>query len=321
MPSAITEVITQAKTVLLTTTELDGDAVGAIVALALAVKQKWPEKQVSAVTHEHMLDRYSTLLYQADLFSVASETPVRPTDLSIVLDGDPDRLGDATPHYNAAACRAIIDHHKTSANAGCDVAYHDATAASTTELILELCDEWGVRLTKEIAGAIYAGMVFDTSIFRYRLTSPRTLRGAARLLETGIDHAVIVEEVLLQQKADKVRLRGRMIDKMHLDADGRLAWAALTAEEVNGTETGGLVDDLVFVEGVEVGVLLVARDDGTVKLSLRSRGDVDVSELARCCNPLGGGHARAAGALMECALEEATKVTVGAAEAALGDPV
>jgi bifunctional oligoribonuclease and PAP phosphatase NrnA len=317
MPSAITRAITDAKTVLLTTTELDGDAVGSIVALALAIQQKWPQIEVRAVTHEVMLDRYSTLLYQPDLFSVAREERVRDVDVAIVLDGDPDRLGDAEPHYNAARCRGIIDHHKTSANADCDVAYHDATAASTTELILELCDEWGVELTQEIAGAIYAGMVFDTSIFRYRLTSPRTLRGAARLLETGIDHAVIVEEVLLQQKAEKVRLRGRMIDKMHLDAGGRLAWSALTADEVNGTETGGLVDDLVFVEGVEVGVLLVARQDGTVKLSLRSRGNIDVSELARTCNPLGGGHARAAGALMECPLEEATLRTVDAAAAAL----
>ena len=160
-------------------------------------------------------------------------------------------------------------------------------------------------------------MVFDTSIFRYRLTRPQTLRGAARLLETGIDHARIVEDVLLQQKADKVRLKGRMIDKMQLDAGGRFAWAALTAEEVNGAETGGLVDDLVFVEGVEVGALLVGRGDGTVKLSLRSRGGVDVSAVARTCNPQGGGHTRAAGALFRCPLDEASARAVRIVEDAL----
>lgn len=317
MPHPITKAIESAESILLTTTEIDGDAVGAIVALALAIEQKWPQKRVLSVTHESMLERYNSLLFSPGLFRRAQETPVEQYGLSIVLDGDPERLGDASAHYEAAHVRGIIDHHVTSVNSDCDVALHDPEAASTTELILELCDEWGVELTREIAAAIYAGMVFDTSIFRYRLTRPKTLRGAARLLETGIDHAKIVEEVLLQQKADKVRLKGRMIDKMHLQAGGRLAWAALTAEEVNGTETGGLVDDLVFVEGVEVGVLLVARVDGTVKLSLRSRGGVDVSAVARSCNPQGGGHARAAGALLRCPLDEATARTVDVVETAL----
>ena len=100
-----------------------------------------------AITHESMLDRYNSLLHNPEFFHVAHQTPVESRDLAIVLDGDPDRLGDAAAHYDAARVRGIIDHHVTSVDADCDVAFHDHEAASTTELILELCDLWRVELT------------------------------------------------------------------------------------------------------------------------------------------------------------------------------
>ena len=191
----------------------------------------------------------------------------------------------ATPHYESALQTAIIDHHKSSADAACDVTFHDPVAASTTEMVLRIVDLWEAELSREIASSIYAGLIFDTSVFRYGHTDAGTLRIAARLVEKGIDHRRIVEKVLFEQRIDKVRLRGRMISDMRVEANGQYAWACLSAADVNGTETGGLVDDLVFVEGVEVGALLVENSDGRVKVSLRSRGGVDVADLAQRCAP------------------------------------
>ena len=176
-------------------------------------------------------------------------------------------------------------------------------------------------MDQDLAGAIYAGMVFDTSIFRYRLTRPATLRAAAILLETGIDHARIVEEVLLQQSAAKMRLRGRMIEKMNLEFEGRLAWAVLTQGEVAGVESGGLVDDLVFIEGVEVGALFVENVSGEFKASLRSRGGVDVAKLAQAFSPMGGGHRRAAGATLMGKKEQVIPDAVELARQALAASV
>lgn len=300
MPHALTRAIASARSVLLTApVDLDGDAVGAILALDRAIARRWPGVRVRIVTEEGVPGRYRFLAGSTDRFERAAEVEPEPVDLAIVLDGDPGRLGAATPHYQAARTRGQLDHHKSSDPRKVDVSLIDAEAASTTELVLELCDHWGVTLDRPLAEAIYAGLVFDTGVFRYRLTRPRTLRAAARLLEVGIDHPGIVERVLLEQPLEKQRLRGRMLARMSLALDGRVAWAALARDEVDGVETGGLVDDLVFIEGVEVGALLSERGDGRYKLSLRSRGAVDVSAVARELNARGGGHARAAGATVE----------------------
>jgi len=317
MPEAISKAIEGAQTILLTTAELDGDAVGAISALAVAIERRWPEKEIRIVTDEVLPARYAFLEHAPGVYQCAADVAPEPIDLGIVLDGDPERLRTATPHYEAARVSGLIDHHKTSVHVSVDVSLLDIHAASTTELVLALCDLWGVDVDESIAGPIFAGMVFDTSIFRYRMTRPSTLRAAARLLETGIDHAKIVEEVLLQQPEDKVRLRGRMIEKMQRGAGGRLAWATLTSGEMNGSEAGGLVDDLVFIEGVEVAALLNERADGSIKLSLRSRGGVDVSTVARSLSPQGGGHARAAGATLFGSLEDAALRVVEYAEKSL----
>lgn len=319
MPHALTRAIAAARVILLTTPDIDGDAVGSIVALARAITTRWPGRRVIVGADEALPTRYA-FLADPDLFQVAPDLPDAPIDLALVLDGDPSRLQAVGEAYRSARLRGLVDHHKSSVHADVDIAFLDPRCSSTAEMVLRLCDHWGVPLDRALAEAIWAGMVFDTSVFRYRLTRPATLRAAARLLETGIDHARIVEQVLLSQSAAKVALRGVMINRMRIGADGRLAWAALDAETVAGTETGGLVDDLVFIEGVEIGALLVDKGEGRVKLSLRSRGGVDVSVLARGLSPKGGGHARAAGATLAGPLEAAVQATVVAARAALHAP-
>lgn len=316
MPHAITRAVAAARVILLTTPDLDGDAVGSIVALARALTLRWPGRRVIIGVDEPLPTRYASLA-DPGLFQVAPALPDAPIDLALVLDGDPSRLRAVAPFYASARLRGLVDHHKSSVHADVDIDFLDPHCSSTAEMVLRLCDHWGVPLDHELAEAIWAGMTFDTSVFRYRLTRPATLRAAARLLETGIDHARIVEQVLLSQSAAKVRLRGEMIHRMKIEADGRLAWAALDAETVDGAETGGLVDDLVFVEGVEIGALIVDRGDGRIKLSLRSRGGVDVSTVARGLSPKGGGHARAAGATLSGPLDAAVAATVAAARAAL----
>jgi len=263
--------------------DLDGDAVGAMVALGLAIRRRWPACEVSLIADEALPARYRFLGRDDLPFRRAADLPATPA-------------GAAQRHYAAARVRGLVDHHKSADTAAVDVAFLDPLAASTTELVLQLCDHWGVALDAALAAPIYAGLVFDTHVFRYRLTRPPTLRAAARLMETGIDHAWLVERVLLDQPIEKVRLRGRMLDRLEVALEGRLAWAILDEKACAGVETGGLVDDLVFIEGVEVGMLLIARSGGRVKLSLRSRGGVDCAEVAQVLTSSGGGHARAAGA-------------------------
>ncbi len=317
MPHQITATVARARRIMLTgPLDLDGDAVGAIVALARALRRRWSHAQVQVITDEALPARYAFLAGDDVVFE-RPEAVEAPFDLAIVLDGDSRRLGQASAAFEAATVRAQIDHHRSSNPEWVDVAFLDTAAASTTELVLQLLDWWGVPLDASLAAPIFAGLVFDTSIFRYRLTRPPALRAAARLLETGIDHAGIVEQVLLEQSEAKIRLRGQMITAIQRAAEGRLAWSVLPPGAQVDADVGGLVDDLVFIEGVAVGALLSERPDGRFKISLRSKGAVDVSRVAQAIDPSGGGHQRAAGVNVEGPVDRAAARLLAAVEAAL----
>ena len=101
---------------------------------------------------------------------------------------------------------------------------------------------------------------------------------------------------------ERVRLRARVLGSMAL-FDGKLALSSLTRSESDGVDSGGLVDDLVFIEGVEVAALSVPVTDNRVRLSLRSRSDVNVAAIARALHPSGGGHRRASGVTLQGTVE------------------
>lgn len=315
MVDAMVQAVAGAERLVLTTPDVDGDSIGSLVGLYRAVVGHWPNKRVRVLAPERIPARYAGLVEGVPFED--ARAAVEPCDLAIVVDGSRDRLGPLTRHFEASARTGMIDHHKSSDPASVDVSLVDSTASSTTELVLRLCDGWGITLNADLAAPLFAGLVFDTSIFRYRLTTPRALRAAARMLETGIDHARIVEEVLLQQSEAKARLRAKVIDRMQVVAGGRLAWSSLRLDERDGVETGGFVDDLVFVEGVEVGLLVLEKSTTATKVSLRSRGGVDVAQVAQRLSQRGGGHARAAGATVLGGMDDVAARAVAAVEAAL----
>ncbi len=315
MHDALLRALDGARSVLLTATQgLDGDAVGAIVALHHAIGRRWPGVELVVVTDEALPDNCVELAREVE-WGAAKQAP-RPVDVAFVVDGGADRLGAAERHFAEAALKVQVDHHRSADGAGVDLCFLDTSAASTTQLVLTLCDRWGVELDERLAEAIYTGLVFDTGGFRFAMTSPATLRAAARCLEAGIDHSGIIERLLLVQPTEKVRLRGRVLDRMRVAAGGRLAWSSVGMEDA-GIDVGGIVDDLVFIEGVEVGALLSERAGARVKVSLRSRGKVDVAALAGRLSARGGGHFRAAGATVEGALEEVVERLLPLVEASL----
>ena len=305
MPADLTRAIEEAHVIMLTgPVDLDGDAVGAIVALARAIEERWPDKRIRVIADEQFPARYDFLEGARERFECARNIEVEgDLDLAIVLDGDPHRLGTAEAFFRSARQTGQVDHHISSDPSDVDAAFIDAHAASTTLMVLDLCDEWGVEVDRHIAAAIYAGLIFDTNTFRYQNTHPETLRAGARLMDVGIDHVSIVERVLLDQPLSKQMLRGHVLERMAIEAGGRFAWSLLHESETRGVETGGLVDDLVFIEGVEVAALFVERAGGVVKVSMRSRGDVDVCAVCQTLTADGGGHRRAAGARLSGSVE------------------
>jgi phosphoesterase RecJ-like protein len=158
-----------------------------------------------------------------------------------------------------------------------------------------------VPLDRDLATLLYTGLVFDTGGFRYSNTSPASHRAAALLLAAGVDHVSVCAKMFAERRAEAVRAAGEILSAARWRYGGRFSVAHVPAELqvrlglVEG-DLEGVVDSLVHAIGTDVAALLVERPDGTIKVSLRSRGAVDVAAVAASVVPTGGGHRKAAGA-------------------------
>jgi phosphoesterase RecJ-like protein len=281
----------------------DGDAIGSMSAAALALRDAGKEVRLylhadSPIPHEYGFLNLDGLERTLDHGANKGWT-------LLALDcGNEARLGPDHVEMRASFDRVIdVDHHHDNSRFG-DVNYVDGHASSTAEILARVFDGLGVEITGPIAEALYVGLVPDTGRFQYRTTSPAALRLAARLVEAGADVHRIFELVFETQPMDKKRLLGRVLENMQPYHGGRLLLSYVTRDDlalVSGDEatTEGLIDDLREVEGVQVAALIreqIALPDGTItpnRVSLRSRGSIDVSRIARASG--GGGHKQAAG--------------------------
>ncbi len=302
--------------------EADGDSVGASLAMATILRHANPALEVTVVSGAPVPARYS-FLDGIDTI-VAPDALAGRYDLALLLDGVRHRIGDVGAYFDAAGTRVLVDHHWSSSPDEYDLALLDVHRASTCEMVHDVArhPRFGCPVDRVMAAQLYTGIAFDTGTFRYSCTTPDTLRLAAELLETGIDAQSIVEHVFLDSRYEDVRFRGRVMADIERSADGRVAYAriplSLVAETGAGPEgTEGLINALVFTVGVEAAALFVEKPDGVVKVSFRSRGLVNVAELARGLSPQGGGHDRAAGVQLEGAMDDVTAMVVGRIEALL----
>ena len=281
----------------------DGDAIGSLVAAAAGLRSL-------GKTVRTYLEPGSTIPSELRLLEVAGlERLLDPGSLAgwtlLTLDcATVRRLGYGHRAVVAAADTVVsIDHHYDNTRFA-DVNLIDGGASSTAEILLDVLEALGVALTPEIAQALYVALVTDTGRFQQRTTGPDALRMAARLVDAGVDIQRVYERVFETMPLRKLRLLGVVIHNLVLYEGGRIAishvergdFARLAATE---SDTEGLVDHLRAVSGVEVAALIreppLAADGHAPpnRVSLRSRGGLDVSAIARKTG--GGGHKQAAG--------------------------
>lgn len=283
----------------------DGDSVGACLAFARVLR----DRGARVVVAGDLPARYRWMPGAGDI--VADAQVAGPFAAAVVLDGDRHRLPrPIAPLYEAAPVRAIVDHHGSTDPHGYSHAWLEPRTESTTGMLLRAFRRWGLSIDRELAELLYTGLVFDTGGFRHANTGPETHRLAAELVATGIDHATIAIRTLAERSLPALRAMGRILADAEWVVDQRLCLGrvpvALQRELglVDG-DLEGVVDALINTDGTEIAALLIARPDNTVKYSLRSRSSRDVAALARVLHPSGGGHPRAAGALVAATLADA----------------
>lgn len=294
------------RTVLLTGPEgPDGDSLGACLALRRVLASAEPAARV--VVTGVVPPRYRFL---PGAEASVGDDALPEADGVVVLDGDRRRLlPGVLERFNAARWTALVDHHRSTDPEPYTLAVFDPQAESTCGLVWAMAKHWAVPVDAELAVALYTGLIFDTGGFRYSNTQASTHRLAASLLETGFDHAAVSLRVLAERRPAGFRLLAELLRAARFEEDGRLALvscprALFSATGADESDLEGVVDHLQHTEGVRLAAVLVEKRGGRVKVSLRSRGEVDVAALASALHEGGGGHAKAAGVMLEGTLDD-----------------
>jgi phosphoesterase RecJ-like protein len=293
----------------------DADVLGTLLALGVALEAAgWsviyggPHPAPGALGFLPGVERYRILP------SVAG-----PLDVAVLTDcPNPGRTEGLIDQTKAAASVVVnIDHHPDNRRYG-HVNWIDTSAAATGEMVYRLLVALGLPLTPGIATNLYTAIHTDTGSFRYSNVTPDTFRIAAELVAAGAEPAVVSSALYERRATDSLRWLGESLARVEVSDDGQVAWLALPGGAVPETfiESEELVNYPRSIASVRVACLLRERG-GTVKVSLRGKGDVNVNQIAARFG--GGGHPNAAGFTVPGTLEPVTRDVLAAVRQAVRD--
>ncbi|GAC1473063.1 MAG: bifunctional oligoribonuclease/PAP phosphatase NrnA [Chloroflexota bacterium] len=291
----------------------DADAIGSVLGLSRGMNEIG--KDVVPALSDPVPD-YARFLPGSE--RIVSTLPAENFDLYIFADAaEIHRVGDiylSEPSRFTSGTLLNIDHHRTNPGYG-TVNYVDPHASSTSEMSYRLLHRLGAPIDANTATALLFGIVGDTGSFRNGATTPGSLEVAAHLLEHGAAGQQIAHQLFERKTFGAARLWGKIVSTIELDRERSIVFACLSqlmlAEEgVTVDETEGVAEYLRGVQEAVVVMLLKENDDGDVRVSMRSRPEVDVSAIATALG--GGGHRQAAGCTVPGPFPKAKEVLLEA---------
>ena len=302
----------------------DGDALGSLAALCGAARAAG--KQTATLVPGDVPERYDFLLAGdrpapaerfAELANWADAVIIVDTCALAQLDGLDDQLAAAREKI------VVIDHHATTDDIGA-LRWLDTSAAAAGVMVGELLDALGWPVDLKTAEALLTAMTTDTGWFHYSNTDGRCLRAAARLFDAGVEGDKLYRRLFQADRPERMMLLSRALASLELPAAGSIATMKLRLADFAETgarqdETENIVNEPMRMGRVKVSMLLVQTpDDGgrCIRVSLRSRGGVDVAAIARRFG--GGGHVQAAGLRADEDIDTLAGKLVTACETELG---
>jgi phosphoesterase RecJ-like protein len=268
-------------------------------------------------------DMYDFLLGEGvDDQTARGSKALRDIDLLIVLDiSDVKRLGNLTESVRALGVpKLVIDHHIDSDDPAGTLVLSDTAACATAELVYDFAIVMGWEITPAVARSLYTGMLTDTGGFRFSNTTPRCLAVAAQLLAAGVDPEDMYTRIYASAPAGRVRLMAEVLGTLQVDEKAGLAWLsmapdALEKHGVKSEDLDGIVEHARSIAGTRMALFFRDLGHNKVKVSFRSIGGTDVNAFAKKFG--GGGHAKAAGALIAGGLDQVRDSVVESARAYL----
>ncbi len=275
----------------------DGDALGSMLALGLGLRSLGTKVVASWGSEPFAAPAQYAFLPGLDLLVPPEAFPESPAVLVTFDTGSVDRLGSLAPVAARAGAVVVVDHHASNTRYG-TIDLLDPDAAASALLVDELLRRLGVPLTADIATCLYTGLTTDTGSFKYQATTPAVHHVAARLIETGIDHAAIAREVWDTNRFGYVKLLGVLLERATLEPERGLVWSWSTQADfavygVAMEDIEGAIDVLRTTVEADVAVICKETPTASYAVSMRSKGGVDVGAI--CVGLGGGGHRYAAG--------------------------
>lgn len=289
----------------------DGDSCGSIIAIVESLKPSG--KKITPLLLSSLPDWYKFLFDTSPAVLDENITIDRlkqtAFDLIVIVDTNScTQLPDLEDYLKAVDTPVlVIDHHLASDGLG-DVELVDSSAAAAALVVYDLLKFAEFQITHKIAQALFVAIATDTGWFQFNNTDSRVHRICAELIDAGVHPAEIYHRLYQNFSPQRIKLMTKMFDNLELHFHGRYAVQHLLRSDFDETganlnDTENLIDECRRIRTVEVAALFVEMPDSKVKCSLRSRGAVNVGQIAQKLG--GGGHKLASGITMTIPIEQA----------------
>ena len=300
----IKQKILNARNIVLTThINPDGDALGSVLSLLLILNEYnklYIEKIYNYKTIRIVIDddlpKYMNKFSESLVIEKFINFDIKEIDLLISLDcANEERMGDVKKLKNISKETINIDHHISNTEHA-SFNYISETA-STTEIIYDFLDLFGIKLDTKISEYIYLGIINDTGNFSHDNVSKNTFEICSKLMDVGLDNSKI-ENILYSMSMNKVNLYADVYSKKIVDDELNfiyyyLPYKVLQSLGMSKDETDGIAENLLTIEGIGISMFVRENIDGSKKGSLRCNNKYNVNEIAKLFG--GGGHIKAAG--------------------------
>ncbi|HZS14297.1 MAG TPA: DHH family phosphoesterase [Candidatus Dormibacteraeota bacterium] len=281
--------------------DADADSLGSALAFALSLRAQ------GKTVHPVVPAPWPFLLSYLPGFDTLEESPAE-YDCVLTFDcATTHRFGDKRPMLESGVPVVNVDHHVSNDGYGA-INLIEPEASATGQVVYRLLRKLDMPVTPQVADNLYAALFTDTGGFRHENTTEAALRLGAELVHLGADPAFIALKSYKSRPVPMLKLEGLAVAALRTDCDGTLVWSQVTQEmlETSGAtmvESEGVIDQLQSIDTMKIAVLFKQMSPELTKISVRTRDEIDATDL---CIPFGGGgHHRAAGAELPMSLEKA----------------
>lgn len=315
----ISDLLRSKRSFILSTSAPDGDSVGSMLAL------KHLLDTIGKKSYLYIEDPESLFLkFLPGVDNISSEFPKEKADCLIVVDtGHSSRFfGEKEQLWRSLSDIVInIDHHRSCDEFG-DINLLDASASSVGEILISLFKTGNFNITYPMAVSLLTSIIADTGGLKYSNVTSRTLCAAAELIDLGAEIYPITRALYSSKKISSVKLLGYFLSSIKEDYNGKLVWGYLTRlmfEKALATEEEGdkIVEELDVLSDAMIYCLFKESQDGTIKISLRSRDNLSVKSIAEQFG--GGGHVQAAGCKLDGPIDVAETKMLSAIRNEMGN--